>query len=549
MRVSLGAGPPAETYLSIPRLLEAARAAGADAVHPGYGFLSENAGFARAVAGAGLVWVGPPPVRDGRDGRQAALARAKMEAAGVPVVPGSRPGHRGRRRPGGRGDAHRLPAAHQGVGRRRRQGDVARRAAPKTCRRRWRRAGASPRPRSGTERSTSSGCSTAPATWSSRSSATRPGNAVHLFERECSVQRRHQKIVEETPSAALGDALREAMGAAAVAAARAVGYVGAGTVEFLVDRAGALLLSRDEHAPAGRARDHGGDARLRPRARPARGGAGRRAAGRRGATERCARAATRSSCASTPRTRWTSFRAPAASSSIASREGRACASTPAWPRAASWASSSTRCSPSSIVRGPDRDAAIGRARRALSEWVVLGVETNMPLLAAVLDSPEFASGQVRHGSRRAAAARRRRARAARKPRGSRRPWPPPGRSPRRPARRPRSPRSPDPVGRPPGLEGRGVKSVRLRHRGETREVRLDEESRRAGRSPRIVTAVAGDQIFVWCDGATYCVRSACARRARRRGRRARRRPARARCRAGSARSARPRAIGSSGGWS
>ena len=89
--VSLGAGPPGETYLSIPRLLEAARSSGADAVHPGYGFLSENAGFARAVAGAGLVWVGPPPAAmDAMGGKLP--ARARMEAAGVPVVPGSRPG-------------------------------------------------------------------------------------------------------------------------------------------------------------------------------------------------------------------------------------------------------------------------------------------------------------------------------------------------------------------------------------------------------------------------------------------------------------------------
>ncbi|MFY9549953.1 MAG: biotin carboxylase N-terminal domain-containing protein, partial [Thermoanaerobaculia bacterium] len=89
--VSLGAGAPAETYLSVPRLLEAARASGADAVHPGYGFLAENADFASSVSSAGLVWVGPPPRAIDIMGDKL-RARAAMEAAGVPIVPGSRAG-------------------------------------------------------------------------------------------------------------------------------------------------------------------------------------------------------------------------------------------------------------------------------------------------------------------------------------------------------------------------------------------------------------------------------------------------------------------------
>ncbi len=112
----LGPGLAAETYLNVPRILEIAAQAGVDAVHPGYGFLAENAGFARALAEAGIVWIGPPP--DAIDAMGSKVqARALMDAAGVPIVPGR---HRaGRRRRGGAADrrAHRLPGGRQGLGR------------------------------------------------------------------------------------------------------------------------------------------------------------------------------------------------------------------------------------------------------------------------------------------------------------------------------------------------------------------------------------------------------------------------------------------------
>ena len=139
------------------------------------------------------------------------------------------------------GEAPRIgyPAAHQGIGRRRRQGHVARRAARGPRRRRWRKAGGSRRAAFGDGTVYLERLLDGARHVEFQVFGDERGNAVHLFERECSVQRRHQKIVEETPSAALGDALRAAMGAAAVAAAKAVGYVGAGTVEFLRGRVAA----------------------------------------------------------------------------------------------------------------------------------------------------------------------------------------------------------------------------------------------------------------------------------------------------------------------
>ncbi|HEY7863312.1 MAG TPA: biotin carboxylase N-terminal domain-containing protein, partial [Thermoanaerobaculia bacterium] len=230
---SLGAGPPRETYLDVSKILEAARLSGADAIHPGYGFLSESPQLARAVAEAGLTWIGPPAAAIEEMGDKV-RARRRMEAAGVPVVPGSaaaaasdgelmaearRIGFpllvKASAGGGGKGmsrvdRAQDLPAA---------LGEARRIAAAAFSDERVYLEAFLARPRH----------------VEFQVFADTAGNTVHLFERECSVQRRHQKIVEETPSAALDADLRAAMGDAAVAAARAVSYVGAGTVEFLLD--------------------------------------------------------------------------------------------------------------------------------------------------------------------------------------------------------------------------------------------------------------------------------------------------------------------------
>ncbi|WP_055590183.1 ATP-binding protein [Streptacidiphilus griseoplanus] len=232
-------GPPdrsdssaAETYLHVERILEAARRTGAQAIHPGYGFLAENTGFARACGDAGLVFIGPPPSAIELMGDKI-NAKEAVRAAGVPVVPGSREGARSdealmeaaaeigfpvllKPSAGGGGKGMRLVR------------DPALLAEEITAARR--------------EARTSFGDDTLLLErWIDRPRhievqvlADAHGTTVHLGERECSLQRRHQKLVEEAPSVLLDADTRAAMGAAAVRAAEACGYTGAGTVEFIV---------------------------------------------------------------------------------------------------------------------------------------------------------------------------------------------------------------------------------------------------------------------------------------------------------------------------
>ncbi|MER5586953.1 biotin carboxylase N-terminal domain-containing protein [Streptomyces asoensis] len=225
--VRIGPPPAAESYLSVERLLEAAARTGAQAVHPGYGFLAENAGFARACADAGLVFIGPPADAIALMGDKI-RAKETVETAGVPVVPGGRD-------PDLAGAAHRLgapvllkPSAGGGGKGMRLVRDLAVLEEEIAAARR--------------EARTSFGDDTLLVErWVDRPRhieiqvlADDHGNVVHLGERECSLQRRHQKIVEEAPSVLLDERTRAAMGEAAVQAARSCGYRGAGTVEFIV---------------------------------------------------------------------------------------------------------------------------------------------------------------------------------------------------------------------------------------------------------------------------------------------------------------------------
>ncbi|WP_062011830.1 acetyl/propionyl/methylcrotonyl-CoA carboxylase subunit alpha [Aureimonas sp. AU4] len=236
--VLVGPAPVSESYLNIDAILEAARRTGADAVHPGYGFLSENPVFVEAVEAAGLVFVGPPASAIRAMGLKDAAKRL-MEAAGVPVVPGYHGTDQDperlaleaerigfpvliKARAGGGGKGMRLVERPEDF-----------RAALEGARREAQASFGDPAVL--VERFV-----TAPRHVEMQVFADAHGNVLHFFERDCSLQRRHQKVIEEAPAPGMGEAVREAMGRAAVEAARAVGYRGAGTVEFIADGARGL---------------------------------------------------------------------------------------------------------------------------------------------------------------------------------------------------------------------------------------------------------------------------------------------------------------------
>jgi acetyl-CoA carboxylase biotin carboxylase subunit len=234
--VRIGPAAPAESYLSIPALIAAAQQTKADAVHPGYGFLSERAAFASACETAGIVFIGPPADVIDRMGSKIA-ARQLMERAGVPVVPGETPADQS---DGGIIAAARsigypvlVKASAGGGGKGMRTARDEREAVDGI-------------PAARREATAAFGDGTLyverlierPRHIEIQVFADSLGNVVHLFERECSIQRRHQKVVEESPSPAISDAVRARMGEAAVAAARAAAYRNAGTIEFLVEGEG-----------------------------------------------------------------------------------------------------------------------------------------------------------------------------------------------------------------------------------------------------------------------------------------------------------------------
>jgi len=238
--VALGGAASADTYLRIDKLLAAARATGADAVHPGYGFLSENADFAQAVVDAGLTWIGPPPGAIRALGSKAG-AKALAQTQEVPCLPGYAGDDQSDERFAAEaariGTPLMVKAVAGGGGRGMRLvTDLAQLPAALASAR--------------SEALAGFGCSDLlierallqPRHVEVQIFADAHGACIHLGERDCSVQRRHQKIIEEAPSPAVDAALRERMGACAVALAQAAGYVGAGTVEFLLDGAEFFLM-------------------------------------------------------------------------------------------------------------------------------------------------------------------------------------------------------------------------------------------------------------------------------------------------------------------
>ena len=242
--VRIGPAPPRESYLKIEAILEAARATGCDGVHPGYGFLSENAAFARACEAAGLIFIGPTAETIELMGSKIG-ARSLMQNAGVPVVPGVTPGDQSdegvlaavrsvgfpalvKASAGGGGKGMRRLRASGATARQGVSGESETREMIAAARR---------------EAQAAFGDGTLyverlverPRHVEIQVFGDSQGNAVHLFERECSVQRRHQKVIEESPSVALTPALRARMGDAAVKAALAAKYRNAGTIEFLLE--------------------------------------------------------------------------------------------------------------------------------------------------------------------------------------------------------------------------------------------------------------------------------------------------------------------------
>ncbi|MCG3168713.1 MAG: Acetyl-/propionyl-coenzyme A carboxylase alpha chain [Pseudomonadales bacterium] len=234
--VRIGAAAPRDSYLRADRIVQAALATGAAAIHPGYGFLAENADFARLCAGSGVVFIGPPPEAIAAMGCKSAAKRL-MEQASVPLVPG----YHGEAQDDEllAAEAARigfpvlLKAAAGGGGKGMRRVDRAEEfaAALAAARREADKA-------FGDARMLVEKCLLHPRHVEVQVFCDTHGNAVHLFERDCSLQRRHQKVIEEAPAPGITPALREALGHAALRAAAAIGYVGAGTVEFLLDADG-----------------------------------------------------------------------------------------------------------------------------------------------------------------------------------------------------------------------------------------------------------------------------------------------------------------------
>ncbi|MCE1251521.1 MAG: acetyl/propionyl/methylcrotonyl-CoA carboxylase subunit alpha [Comamonadaceae bacterium] len=234
--VHIGGSAPKDSYLRWERIIEAARQTGAQAIHPGYGFLSENEDFAQACAAAGLVFIGPPASAISAMGLKAESKRL-MAQAGVPLVPGYQGVEQDPQLLQREADAIGYPvlikasAGGGGKGMRRVEKSEDFAAALASCQR---------------EASNSFGNDAVlvekyvqrPRHIEIQVFGDTHGNCIYLFERDCSVQRRHQKVLEEAPAPGMTEALRRRMGQAAVAAAQAVGYVGAGTVEFIVEQPG-----------------------------------------------------------------------------------------------------------------------------------------------------------------------------------------------------------------------------------------------------------------------------------------------------------------------
>ncbi|HEX4098140.1 MAG TPA: biotin carboxylase N-terminal domain-containing protein, partial [Caulobacteraceae bacterium] len=240
--VCIGPAPAAESYLRGDAIIAAAKAEGAEAIHPGYGFLSENAAFAEAVTTAGLVWIGPPPAAIRAMGLKDA-AKTLMAKAGVPITPGylgeDQTETRLQEEAARIGYPVLIKAVAGGGGKGMRLVEDASEFEPalESAKREARAAFKDDRVLLETYVNR-------PRHIEVQVFGDASGRVVHLFERDCSLQRRHQKVIEEAPAPGMSEEVRQAVCGAAVKAARAVGYVGAGTVEFIADASEGLRADR-----------------------------------------------------------------------------------------------------------------------------------------------------------------------------------------------------------------------------------------------------------------------------------------------------------------
>ena len=390
----VGPGAPAESYLNQERIVQRALEAGAEAIHPGYGFLAENATFARTVEAAGLVWIGPPPEAIEAMGSKTE-ARGRMRAAGVPIIPGTTEPVESADEVGRLGDelgwplAIKASAGGGGKGFRVvREGDDVERAL-ETARREGEAYFSNPAVY--VERYLED-----PRHVEVQVLADAHGNVIHLGERDCTIQRRHQKLVEETPSPAVDGELRERIGADRGRCC-AGGRIPIGGDDRGLARSGRrLLLHGDEHAHPGRAHRHGDG--HGPRSRP-RAGADR---GR-----RAAMAAPGGRPSGRTRHRVPDQRRGSVRRLPARRRGGSWATgNPGGPgvRVDSGVEDGSEISPlydpmiaKLIVLGVDREHARRRMLRALEEFRIGGVTTLLGFHRALLRHPCFVEGATCHG--------------------------------------------------------------------------------------------------------------------------------------------------------
>jgi 3-methylcrotonyl-CoA carboxylase alpha subunit len=383
----IGPAPATASYLNVGRIIEVARRSGAQAIHPGYGFLAEQAHFAQACQEAGLVFIGPPPEAIALLGSKIAAKRL-AESAGVPIVPGYMGDDQSPEKL--RWEAARLgfpllikaSAGGGGKGMRTVASSAEFDAALEGARREARAA-------FGDDAVFLERLIVRPRHVEVQVLADAHGNCIHLFERECSIQRRHQKIIEESPSPALTPELRAQMGAAAVRLAQAAGYRNAGTVEFMLDQQGHYYFLevntrlQVEHPVTelvtGVDLVHLQIAVAAGEALPLRQ---EELAQRGHAIE--ARVYAEDPATFLPATGRVALFAPPEGPGVRNDVGLESGDEVVVhydPLLAKL-----------IVYAPDRPAAIARLRRALDDYAVLGVTTNLPLLRAIAGHPDFAAG-------------------------------------------------------------------------------------------------------------------------------------------------------------